>query len=196
MERENQRVVITKRMLKESMLKILKDKDPDSITVAELCRDAGINRATFYRHYEIPRDVLFEIQRDLYYELRQQIGIPLSIAEIHPVIEKLCDYMNAHIELLRILVRSNSDMDFTNFMNDIYLELAKEFRHSEVLQNLSQEDIQLLSLYSTGGSYFILRGWIMGTIKKTPKEMADYVTNLINKTTALLISSLSERKTD
>ncbi len=194
MERENQRIVITKRMLKESMLKILKEKELDTINVTELCREAGVNRATFYRHYEIPRDVLMEIQRDLYRELRQQVKMPKSTDEIRPVIEKLCYYLDDHLELLRILIRSNSDTDFANFMNDIYLELAKEYSHMDVLKKLSKEDIQLLTLYSAGGSYFVLRSWIMGSIKKSPKEMADYVYGLVDKTEKLLLSSLSERK--
>ena len=194
MERENQRIVITKRMLKESMLKILEEKELDAINVTELCREAGVNRATFYRHYEIPRDVLMEIQLDLYQDLRQQVKIPKSTDDIRPVIEKLCDYLNQHLELLRILIRSNSDTDFAKFMNDIYMELAKECSHMSALKKLSQEDLQLLSLYSAGGSYFVLRSWILGSIKKSPAEMADYVYDLVNKTEQLLISSLSERK--
>ena len=86
---ENQRVVITKRMLKESLLRILKEKDLDTINVAELCREAGVNRATFYRHYAIPRDVLMEMQQDLFRELRRQVKLPQSKEEIHATIEKL-----------------------------------------------------------------------------------------------------------
>ena len=94
MERENQRIAITKRMLKESILEILKKKDLDAINITELCREAGINRATFYRHYEIPRDVLMEIQRDLYHELRQQMKLPKSREEIRPGLEEMCAFMD------------------------------------------------------------------------------------------------------
>ena len=101
MERENQRIVITKKMLKESLLKMLKEKDLDTINVSELCREAGVNRATFYRHYAIPRDVLMEIQQDLFHQLRQQVNIPKSTADIHSVIEKLCIFLNEHLDLLK-----------------------------------------------------------------------------------------------
>jgi AcrR family transcriptional regulator len=112
MERENQRVVITRRMLKESMLKILKEKDLDSISVAELCREAGINRSTFYRHYEILRDVLTEIQRDFYKEMKQQTNMPKSPEDIRTAVEKLCVLLNAHRDVIRIFIRNNSDKDF------------------------------------------------------------------------------------
>ena len=61
MERENQRIMLTKRLLKESLLRLLERKELDKISITELCREAGINRATFYRHYEIPRDILNEL---------------------------------------------------------------------------------------------------------------------------------------
>ena len=196
MERENQRIVITKRMLKESMLKILQEKELDAINVTELCREAGINRTTFYRHYQIPRDVLTEIHQDLYRELRQRVDMPKSIEDIHPVTEKLCVFLNEHRELLRIFIRSNSDTDFVNFMNEIYRELAWEYSHIPVLKKLNQEDIRLLTLYNTGGSYFVFRSWIMGSIKKTPKEMADYVYGVLEKTKDLMIAALPVSKNE
>lgn len=194
MERENQRVVITKRMLKESILKILKEKELDSISVAELCREAGVNRATFYRHYEIPKDVVIEIQRDLYKELKQQINIPKSPEDIHTVIEKLCLFFNERRELIRIFIRNNSDVDIINFMNEIYGEVTKEYGRTDLLNRLSQEDIQFLTLYNVGGSYFVFKNWIMGSIRKSPQEMADYVYDLVKKTEALIMSSISGNK--
>ena len=194
MERENQRIVITKRMLKESMLKILKEKELDTINVTELCREAGVNRATFYRHYEIPRDVLVEIQQDLFRELRQKISLPGTLGDIRYVVEQLCIYMNDHQELLRILVQNNSDTDFANFINDAYLELAKDYSHMAALKKLSQEDIQFMTLYSAGGSYFVLRSWIMGSFKKSPQEMADYVYSLFTKTNQLILTLSEQHK--
>ena len=194
MERENQRITITKRMLKESLLEILREKELDTINVAELCRKAGVNRATFYRHYAIPRDVLMEMQQDLFRELRRQVKLPQSMDEIHATIEKLCVFLNDHLELLRIFVQTFSDTEFAMFMNDLYLELGKEFSCMDVLKKLSKEDLQLLTLYSTGGSYFVLRSWIMGSIRKSPKEMADYVYSLVDKTKQLLIAGLAEKK--
>ena len=196
MERENQRVMITKRMLKDSMMKILREKELDMISVAELCREAGVNRATFYRHYEIPRDVVTEIQRDLYEELKQHISMPKSPENIHSVLEKLCAFLNGHRELIRIFIRNNSDMDFINFMNEIYSEVAKEYSHTNVLKKLSQEDIQFLTLYNAGGSYFVIKNWIMGSIRKSPEEMADYVYSLVKKTEQLIMTSISGRETN
>ena len=181
MERENQRIAVTKRMLKESMLRLLKEKELDKINVTELCRNAGVNRATFYRHYEIPRDVLIEIEKDLYYDLRQGVGLPQKPEDIRITIEKLCFFMENNVELLRIIIKSSTDTDFVLFVNGIYEEIWHEIGNVGVLKKLNSEDVQLLALYCAGGSYFVLRQWLLGNIHKTSKQMADYVYALLNK---------------
>ena len=50
--KSDQRVIITKMMLKEALLKLLHTRQLNKITITDLCRESGINRATFYRHYE------------------------------------------------------------------------------------------------------------------------------------------------
>lgn len=44
----------------EALLLILKQKDFDYITVKELCKKAGVNRSTFYLHYDNMCDLLSE----------------------------------------------------------------------------------------------------------------------------------------
>lgn len=46
------RIKITKMMIRQSLLNIMKRKNLNKITVKELCQNAHINRATFYSHYE------------------------------------------------------------------------------------------------------------------------------------------------
>ncbi len=181
MERENQRVAITRRLLKESLLRLLKDKEIDKITISELCRDACVNRATFYRHYEIPRDVLMDIQRDLYHQIRKDVPMPQTVDDAKLALETLCRSMEENKNLLRLLILNNSDTDFASFISDIYMEIWNDYGQIPLLRDLNPEDIRLLMLYSAGGSYFVLRIWVMGSIRKSAQEMADYVWELMNR---------------
>ena len=65
MERENQRVRITKRLLKEKLEELLMLKPINRITVKDLCQEAGINRSTFYQHYSDQYELLGEIESDI-----------------------------------------------------------------------------------------------------------------------------------
>ena len=53
---------MTKRMLYASLLELLKEKPIGSITVKEIVDGAGINRGTFYLHYDSPLSLLKEMQ--------------------------------------------------------------------------------------------------------------------------------------
>jgi AcrR family transcriptional regulator len=53
--KQDLRVVKTQENLRRALLTLLKSKPLETITVAELCRHANINRGTFYLHY---KDVL------------------------------------------------------------------------------------------------------------------------------------------
>ena len=51
---EDRRVTRTRRLLRQALVKRMREKSVSSITVKELCDECDINRGTFYAHY---RDV-------------------------------------------------------------------------------------------------------------------------------------------
>ena len=71
---ENQRIRVSKAMLKEALLKLLQKEDLGRITVAQLCDTAQINRTTFYKYYGSTYDLLAEIENDLFEELKETLN--------------------------------------------------------------------------------------------------------------------------
>ena len=53
MKEQDNRVRVTKILIRHAFLQLLKEKPLQSITVRELCQNAGINRGTFYTHYPV-----------------------------------------------------------------------------------------------------------------------------------------------
>ena len=47
-------------LMNEALLLLLEKKDYEFITVKEICEKAGVNRSTFYLHYESIEDLLME----------------------------------------------------------------------------------------------------------------------------------------
>lgn len=60
---EDSRVTYTRNALQQALLKLMKSKHIEKITVKELCEQAGINRGTFYLHYNNPAELLLEIEQ-------------------------------------------------------------------------------------------------------------------------------------
>ena len=66
----DRRIKYTKKIIKDTFLSLLSEKDIKNITVSEICKIADINRATFYRYYLDVYDLLNKIQEEFVQELK------------------------------------------------------------------------------------------------------------------------------
>lgn len=71
-KKDNRRVVMTKRIIKDVFIEMLEKKSIQKIYVRELCVKADINRSTFYKYYESQYDLLAEIENDLLIEIEEK----------------------------------------------------------------------------------------------------------------------------
>lgn len=179
MERENQRVAVTKRMLQDGLLRLLENKDLDKVKITELCAEAGINRVTFYRHYQTPGDVLLEIEREIVRELRHQFQKPQTLQELKHYLEDVCGYMDEHITLIKILVRNNTDSDFYHVFNGLFQQIVKNGTLDNVVGNVDTDAMNILSMFNAGGFNFLMRQWLLGNLQKSAKEIANLFYELI-----------------
>lgn len=60
-KKEDRRVRYTKQAIRDGFLRLLAEKPIEKISVTEICREADINRGTFYAHYSDP----YELKRSL-----------------------------------------------------------------------------------------------------------------------------------
>ena len=60
MDKNQSKYFYTASLMDEALLALLQKKDYESITVKEVCEKAGVNRSTFYLHYENMDDLLGE----------------------------------------------------------------------------------------------------------------------------------------
>ena len=63
MNKKESRYFSTAAKMDEALLDLLENKDFEYITIKEICAKAGVNRSTFYLHYENTRDLLTETTR-------------------------------------------------------------------------------------------------------------------------------------
>ena len=70
MDRSQSKYFHTAAKMDEALIALLNEKDFEYITVKEICQKAGVNRSTFYLHYENTRDLLEETVRYLINQFR------------------------------------------------------------------------------------------------------------------------------
>lgn len=173
--KDNQRTVVTKRMLREGLLRLLKTKSLDKINIVELCNEAGINRTTFYRHYELPKDILYEMQAEFMEEMRKSMKKPQTEHDF----EQIFIYLQDHSDLVKLFIRYNSDEEWTNMFRTLHHDICD----AQILKDLDSESEELFYTFLAGGTYFLLRQWLIAGMDQSPKEVADIMLRIINKKT-------------
>ena len=63
-KKTDRRTLYTRMVIKDALLHLLAEKEYADVTIADLCREAEINRGTFYLHYDNLREVMDELFDD------------------------------------------------------------------------------------------------------------------------------------
>ena len=172
---ENQRVRLTKRMLKEALIRLLEQKPIEKITVHELCAEAEINRTTFYKYYGSQFDLMDDMQEDFLRELETSMREkerPVSLLNI-------LTYIDNHRVFCTTLLRSATDNGL----------LGKIFSLSLITQQLEAQTAPRYEGYRNGyvkefviyGCYSIIRRWLMSENPETPEDITDIILKLIER---------------
>ena len=181
MERkDNQRVLLTKRLLKEGLLRLLSEKDLAQINVSELCREAGINRATFYNHYAIPQDVLRELEQDMARDLRNLAPKIQTVETARKYTEDICVYLYDRRDLIRILLNCKTDEDLLEIISETNCRFWSQFGQRQE-HGLDESGAKLMVTFFSSGAYYLIRQWLLEDVQKTPQEVAELVFRFVTR---------------
>lgn len=189
--KQDLRIAVTKRMIKEALVRLLEKKSLDKVKVNELCEAAGVNRATFYRHYETLQDVLHEIEQDFAAQIPQLSRPPHDIEEAKAHMEAVCVNIYEHCELVKTLFLNRTDADMIQSIGEIYRDSLKVQMLRQTELRLDEDTLEIFIAMMSGGCYALLRQWMLKDISKTPREIADILFRVIH-----LPEVLGERLSD
>ena len=158
----DKRIIRTKKKLTNTLLTTLKTKKVKDITVLDLCKDANINRTTFYKYYKDIEDLLFKIEESLIAELEKNItDIKRNYLLTYTTI--IIETINEHKEIYTRLISENDDQSI------------EEWR--KLLKKASEGDLDNIYNFIVDGTIGIIESWI----KKDCKEECQNISIFINK---------------
>jgi AcrR family transcriptional regulator len=159
------------------MLKLLEEKPLAKITVKEICQEAQINRATFYKHYDNPYDLLDKMMQELLDQLEDRItqAKPRDFKDVFCVV--LTDIQEKY-EYYQLLFSTNGDEKFRDRL--FTLCYGDNIRTIQTLfPELPLVKQEWLYFFMAEGSKGILMNWIQHGRKESIQEVADFAGNLI-----------------
>ena len=113
---EDRRARRSRKLLKESLLELMKRKTFSDISVRDVTDAADMNRATFYLHYSGTAELLQSVEEDLLAELQSLVDAHMqetfAVGSVAPVFEPVLDFAVEHRETCAVLFASSEASGF------------------------------------------------------------------------------------
>jgi AcrR family transcriptional regulator len=178
-EKIDRRVKHTKAVLRESLLELMKERPIGKITPTELCRRADINRNTFYVHYSSPRELLTQIENELYDEIRQTVERSLKFDTIPVLLMEICESIAKNGDLCKILFSDHGDKEFLRrIMYIAYDRGTAEWR--ALSKGMDESRLKELYTFTANGSIAVIQEWVQSGMQKAPQENASFIERISN----------------
>lgn len=152
------RVRYTRRVLQEAFLKTLESKSVAQITVKELCEQAQLNRATFYKHYlDVPD--LFEKTEAQHLQILRQMLQKGGIQELDRMLIGVLEYMKGEGRPFLILGSKRADPYLGDKIFQMCYEMWYPMMEAKLL-HIPQEKRRYLYQFISHGSGAVLSLWV------------------------------------
>ena len=169
-----------------ALISLLEKKPFEYITVSDICKMAGVNRSTFYLHYETVGDLLNETTRYLLdgflsYFSTEAKGVALNIlnCELSELVF-ICDryltpyltYIRDHKEVFKVALEQNRVLGFEDvyrrMFENIFNPILERFRYPSDVR-------QYVMMYYLNGINAIIVEWLKNGCDKSTDEISKIV---------------------
>lgn len=126
--KNNRRTVMTKLMLKTSLIELMNNKSINEITIKELCENADLNRSTFYLHYSDQYALLKDIEDEIILKTKEQLIHIESNTTVNTLmyIKVFLDYIHENSTLFQTLLCKQDNISFQITLMDVAMGQIKE----------------------------------------------------------------------
>lgn len=187
MNKTESRYFQTAEWMDEALLLLIETKDFEYITVKEVCAKAGVNRSTFYLHYESMEDLLEETLELINRRFMASFG-EAEIKDIHETLESgegkdlilispryLLPYLNfirENAKLFQVIHKNpqlfHSEETFGKMYREIFQPTLNKF-------NVPEEEQRYIFAYYTYGALAVIMEWLGRGCKDPIEKIAELI---------------------
>ena len=156
--------------MNEALLSLLEKKDFEYITVKELCNKAGVNRSTFYLHYETMNDLLNEtinmIEKKFYSSFNKDLKILVTSEYLKPYLHFVFENRKVFKLALKRATLFNSENAFSKMNKEYFIPIMNHFNINEKIQSF-------VLMYYCSGLVSIISKWLDNNCQESVDEIID-----------------------
>lgn len=184
MAKSQSKYSVCAKLMNEALVALLEKKDFDYITIKEICKKAGVNRSTFYLHYENIYDLLQEVINGLNTqfikefnkkELSENIGSLPVDKLIFITTEYITPYLNFikdNLKIFKVIYKNPAlfkvEENYYKTYNECLYPIISRF-------NVPLNKREYYLTFYTSGVTAIVKEWI----KKECEDSIEFITEII-----------------
>lgn len=186
----DRRVRRTKKLLKESFIKLLEEKPYERITVKDIVETADYNRATFYNHYkykeELVDDIVNEIENGLmeatksYFHANYYYIYSTTSCKITAITRIIFEYVCENKELFKLWKYSEAIPGLYERFLDTITDLVKKACHQNGKEKLEMNNDLFATFYAYGIMGLIVE-WIKSDFVSSPAYMVNQCEQIVKQ---------------
>ena len=177
---ENQRVRLSKKLLRDSLISLLGEKSIHKISVREICDRAEVNRSTFYKYYGSQYELFSEMEKEtLDYVTSHLSTAPATLEGDLKQITHLMTFVDENAPLCRIIINHNVDPAFPDAL--MKMPFLRQWIDSHFGARYSKAEMEYIYGLVVDGGFSVIRRWINKDDREPPDQIAALVCSTIAK---------------
>ena len=183
MNKSESKYLNTARLMDTALLTLLEKKEFSFITVKEICEKAGVNRSTFYLHYENMNDLLAEsiayLNEQMSARFAQQETVDIKKLQECPMEELVLitpRYLLPYLQFVR--EHSYAFLAVANQPGVFSTKQISEMLHTRLFDpildryGVAPSDRKYMMTFFLNGVYAVILQWLRGGCKESNEQIA------------------------
>lgn len=184
MEKEDLRVIRTRKLLCSSLMELMQTTSFDKLSVNDICQKAMVHRATFYNHFDDKTDLLNyaidELQEELFEKSIENETYNSQKEMLMALVECVIDFMVENKQKLALVYKNSADKLSSLVSNTVgrsikYLINKNKYKQEYLLP------IDIIVNFFTGGITMIGINWLESEKPYSKDEMLKFFDILLNE---------------
>ena len=176
------RIIETRKKLKMAMIHHLTNVSYSEISINAIAKTAGVNRSTFYNHYQNKNELLVDIKEEIICDFIASFKAPylkkksFKRNDISPKTVKLFHNVYEHRRFYEAIVKSDIvhlfQNELSNALKDIFID-ELDLPYLKINREIN-------SIYSASAIVGMVFSWVKNGFVYSPDYMAEQLIGIIN----------------
>jgi AcrR family transcriptional regulator len=174
-EKQDRRVRRTQKLLKDSLVSLMQEKEFKNISVKDITERADLNRGTFYLHYTDIYQLLKELEDEILLDFQAMINDYQWDANEHSLLKifnPIVHYVVENRALCKIMFENNASSDFMHRFHQFLYDNA--YHPIQMIFSFHEREYyDIFFEYATYGIIGLIKKWLNDPERTMgPDEMA------------------------